>query len=354
MINKIKRRKKINVSCTKQIEDLINYLNVFSAVLKNKKKVYSQYVELLESVNKSDAVWHILKKNENILTEIIEKYRPKPKVIRYVDFNQGIDARLINNENCTLLAKLPIRPFRLAYDNLKETKNFLCATKLAIKHGISDFSNYMLYNFEDRPTELWSRLFNAITLYNNSKRKISAFSFPMKYAPIDEKDRNYIGKYWNKKYLSAVGIILNVTKGVVVKEFDFFYEAYGETKEEYIKILTMPDEFIRFRHFFRDNGLLFLWQDLYDDLTNTEKKRLLKILCDIKSDRKLLSEQYTKNIDKILQLYAINKSQFDRGEIKADTLIKRIIKSEKIYQKFQGKEISSNFPVRYSASSNGM
>jgi hypothetical protein len=83
----------------------------------------------------------------------------------------------------------------------------------------------------------------------------------MKYAPIDEKYRNYIGKYWNKKYLSAVGIILNVTKGVVVKEFDFFYEAYGETKEEYIKILTMPDEFIRFRHFFRDNGLLVLWHD---------------------------------------------------------------------------------------------
>jgi hypothetical protein len=89
-------------------------------------------------------------------------------------------------------------------------------------------------------------------------------------------------------------------------------------------------------------------------LANTEKKRLLKILCDIKSDRKLLSEHYTENIDKILQLYAINKSQFDRGEIKADTLIKRIIKSEKIYQKFQGKEISSNFPVGYSASSNGM
>jgi hypothetical protein len=352
MINKIKRRKKFNVSYTKQIEDLVNYLNVFSVALRNKKEVYGKYVELLESVNRSDTVWHILKKNENFLTEIIEKYRSKPKVVRYVDFNQGIDARLINNENCTLLAKLPIRPFRLAYDNLKETKKFLCATKLAIKHGVSDFSNYILYNFEDRPAELWSRLFNAITLYNNSKRKINAFSFPMKYAPIDEKDRSYIGKYWNKKYLSAIGIILNVTKGVVVKEFDFFYEAYGKTKEDYIKILTMPDEFIRFRHFFRDNGLLALWHDLYDDLANTEKKRLLKILCDIKSDRKLLSEHYTENIDKILQLYAINKSQFDRGEIKSDDLIKRITKSEKIYQKMHGQEISSNFSIRYSASSN--
>jgi hypothetical protein len=324
MMNKVKRRKQYNVNYSKQIEDIVNYLNSFSGILRNKEMMYKEYVDILDLINKSESVWRILKNNEKQLTDIIEKYRSKPRVIRYVDFNQGIDSRLINNKNCNLLARMPIRPFRMAYDNIKETKNFSRATKMAIKNNISSFSNYMLYNFDDRPTELWSRLFNAITLYNKSKIKLNAFSFPMKYAPIDEKNRNYIGKYWNRKYLSAVNIILNVTKGVVVKEFDFFYEAYGENKEEYLKILTMPDEFIRFRHFFRDNGLLSVWHDLYNILTKNERRRLLKIICDIKSDRTKLSKHYTENIDNILRLYAINKSQFDRGKITAKSIILNI------------------------------
>jgi hypothetical protein len=292
--------------------------------------VYKEYIEILNSVNKTENIWCILKTNEIQLTNIIEKYRSKPKVIRYVDFNQGIDARLVDIGNCALLAQLPIKPFRLAYDNIKEKKNFFRATKLAVKNNIINFSNYMLYNFEDRPAELWTRLFNAITLYNKSKVKVTAFSFPMKYAPIDEKDRSYIGKYWNKKYLSAINIILNVTKGVVAKEFDFFYEAYGQNKEEYLKILTMPDEFIRHRHFFRDNELLSVWHNLYDVLTKQEKRRLLKIICDIKSDRTKISKHYTENIDNILKLYAINKSQFDRNEITAKEIIKNLKKQSKI------------------------
>ena len=35
-------------------------------------------------------------------------YKNKPKA-RYVDFNQGIDSRLINEENIKKLAEIPIR-----------------------------------------------------------------------------------------------------------------------------------------------------------------------------------------------------------------------------------------------------
>jgi hypothetical protein len=352
MINKIKRRKRFNINFIKQIEDVLVYLNSFSTTLTNKGKAHKRYIELLDYINKGDAIWRILKANEKELTEIIEKYRSKPKVVRYVDFNQGIDARLINNTNCALLARLPIRPFRLAYDNMKETKNFIEATKIAIKNNISDFSNYMLYNFDDHPTELWNRLFNAITLYNSIDVKLNAFSFPMKYAPIDEKDRNYIGKHWNRKFLSAINIILNVTKGVVVKEIDFFYEAYGKNTEEYLIILTMPDEFIRWRHFFRDNGLIVLWRKLYNILTKEEKRQLLKILCDIKSDRTKVTKHYTKNIDTILQLYTINRSQFERGEITADAIVGRIKKTNVQRTEFPTKNIFSGSSIRSQAVSN--
>jgi len=346
MMNKVKRRKKFKNNYTKQLEEIIEYLNNFLIVLKNKKVKSKEFKEIIKYINLNDSVWRILKDNEIVLTEIIEKYRVKPKVIRYVDFNQGIDARLINNENCMLLAKLPIRPFRLAYDNNKETSVFKKATKIAIKNNICDFSNYMLYNFKDKPTELWERLNNAITLYNNDKKKINAFSFPMKYAPIYEKDRSYIGKHWNKKYLSALNIILNVTKGVVAKELDFFFEAYGETKNEYLQILMMPDEFIRFRHFFRDNGLLDLWKKLYNKLTSYERRKLLQVLCDSKTDRKKLSKQYSDNLNRILKLYVINKSQFDRNIVKAETIIiniKRVSKKKNITKR---KSSSKRIPVR--------
>jgi hypothetical protein len=324
MMKKIKRRKLLKLSYNKQIEEIVSYLNLFCKTLQNKENVSKKYIEILDTINAAaDCTWSILKNNEKELDEIVEKYRAKPKIVRYVDFNQGIDARLINDVNCALLAKLPIKPFRLAYDNSKETKTLCMATKMAIHNGIHNFSNYMLYNFDERPTELWIRLHNAIKLYNKYDN-ISAFSFPMKYAPINEKNRNFIGKYWNKKYLSAINIILNVTKGVVAKEIDFFYEAYGKSKKEYLEVLTMPDEFIRFRHFFRDNGLLNLWKKLYNLLTKNEKIRLIKILCDIKTDRSKLFKHYSKNLDKILQLYTINKSQFDRKEILSRTIIIKI------------------------------
>jgi hypothetical protein len=121
----------------------------------------------------------------------------------------------------------------------------------------------------------------------------------MKYAPINEKNRSFIGKYWNKKYLSAINIILNVTKGVVAKETNFFYEAYGKSKKEYLEILTMPDEFIRFRHFFRDNGLLAFWTNLYNCLTSLEKRNFSKYSL----IANMIRNNYQKNIQMVLIKY---------------------------------------------------
>jgi hypothetical protein len=351
IMKKIKRRKQLKLTYNKQLEDAVNYLNAFLKTLQNKEIVQKKYREIINVINTCDFVWRTLRDNEKELTEIIEKYRPKPKLVRYVDFNQGIDARLINDENCALLAKIPIRPFRLAYDNTKETKSFCKATKKAIHNGIHNFSNYMLYNFDERPTELWTRLYNAIKLYNKNN-KVSAFSFPMKYAPINEKDRSFIGKYWNKKYLSAINIILNVTKGVVAKEIDFFYEAYGKSKNEYLEILTMPDEFIRFRHFFRDNGLLAFWKDLYNSLTTVEKRKLIKILCESKNDKKQLLKKYSENINKILIFYTINKAQFDRNVITAGTIIKRIMGTNQRQKIVLNRNSLSNYSNNKSVSRN--
>jgi hypothetical protein len=173
-------------------------------------------------------------------------------MIRYVDFNQGIDARLINDKTMGLLSKLPVRPFRLACDSVKDIPTFVVSTQMAFDSGVRHFSNYMLYNWEeDRPEDLWRRLHRAVLLYGRLGDRVDAFSFPMRYAPINMTDRAYIGPHWNRKYLDAVNVIINVTKGVVAKEKDFFIKAFGANLKEYLEILTMPNEFIRHRLFLR-------------------------------------------------------------------------------------------------------
>ncbi|MFC1914583.1 hypothetical protein ACFLXF_04860, partial [Chloroflexota bacterium] len=256
MQGKIKRRKKFGVDYSRQLLKTIDLLEMFANRLKRYPKVYSELDEVINTIKQSDNIDQALETHSGFLAAIVEKYRSKTRMIRYVDFNQGIDARLINNQNIKLLSTIPIRPFRLACDRIEDTNKFNTATKLAIKNDIRHISNYILYNWKDKPEDLWIRLNNAVSLYSQNGVKIDGFSFPMKYAPIKEKDRSYIGKHWNKKYLSAINVIINVTNGVVAKEKDFFFEAFGSNIREFFEILSMPDELIRHRHFFRDNGLI--------------------------------------------------------------------------------------------------
>jgi len=327
IMSKMRRRIHYNVNIAKQLTEAVQYLQSFSSRLKRYPNIHKAYSELILNVSQAEDDWNALQTHETEIYYFIEKYRTKTRMTRYVDFNQGIDARLINEKSISILSSIPVRPFRLAYDSIDETNTFFESTKLAMAHGIKEYSNYILYNWEDEPKDLWVRLYNAISLYNShehSENRINGFSFPMKYAPIHEKDRSYVGEHWNKKYLGAVNIILNVTKGVVAKEQDFFFEAFGASINEFFEILTMPDELIRFRHFFRDNGLLSFWKELYANLSDAERDKLLKILCEAKVDRTVLNGEYSLQLRKIIVLYKINKSQFDRNEKNARSVIHEI------------------------------
>jgi len=52
----------------------------------------------------------------NELKNLNEKYRIKSKKLRYVDFNQGTDARYVTDEFMKLMSEIPIRPLRIAFD----------------------------------------------------------------------------------------------------------------------------------------------------------------------------------------------------------------------------------------------
>ena len=109
---------------------------------------------------------------------------------RRVDFNQGVDSRLL----CKLphlmqqLSTICIDPLRIAFDHWGFRKQYEQSIRSATDHGIRNLSNYMLYNFHDSPEDLYKRL--RINIELNQELSIRIWSFPMRYPPVTLKDRS--------------------------------------------------------------------------------------------------------------------------------------------------------------------
>ena len=201
----------------------------------------------------------------NEVSPIFEKYRNKAKKQRLVDFNQGIDARLVTESNMKKLAEINIKPLRIAYDHINLTETYSNAVRLAALNGLYDLSNYILYNYDDKPEEFYYRLENNIKL--NKEYGTRIYSFPMKYIPvIDKNRRDFVGKHWSKKYIRAVQSVINVTKGSVAPGESFFYKAFGNNVEEFHKIMMMPEPYIMQRFASEKAGLTSRWWDEYTSL----------------------------------------------------------------------------------------
>ena len=314
LFHKITRRM-VSGSATGALQEkLVDYLEKFRKRIKC-ERVLSEFERVLQLLRADPDALEALHTHTEYLHDIVEKYRQKKPLQRYVDFNQGIDARLLTEETMECISKLPVRPFRLAYDRVEDTETYQRAFRIAYDHGVRHFSDYLLYNFEEKPEELWQRAYNNMRLYN-SLPDVSAFSFPMRYAPIDRTDRSYIGRYWNRKYLSAVTMILNVTNGVVAKEEAFFLRAYGATPEEFLVILAMPNQFIKHRTFFEKNNFIQAWEWEYQKLSAPAKAELIDTLSGIEAPRSSSSE-----LQAVLRFYGITKYQVESGKVRLADIV---------------------------------
>lgn len=297
LIKKIMRRRDEGNSTIKLEQELTDLLLDFAPKVKGQTTL-ATYQSIVDKIDTGNVV-NIVLEYRDILIEITDKYRFKKPLQRYVDFNQGADARLLTSKKMKILSEIAIKPFRLAYDDIEASEAYYKAFEIAYESGVRYFSNYILYNYIDRPEDLWKRLYNTILMFEK-KDDIQAFSFPMKYAPI-QKSRDFVGQHWNKKYLSAINVIINVTNGSVAKEKDFFFKAYGQDEAEFIEILTMPNEFIKYRFFFEGKGLIREWQNAYRALSNEAKDVLINILSNESS-----STPYP-NLAKVLKFYKVTK-----------------------------------------------
>ena len=135
-----------------------------------------------------------------------EKAMDLKKTNKWLDFNQGLDARLLDEEKAEVLSKLKIKDYRFAYDGDYQKKAAKNAVELLSSKGINrrQISFYTLYNFyagpntrSDTPDNFYHRVMDIL--------EWGAVSYPMRYVPLDAENKNtYVSPNWTADQLEKV------------------------------------------------------------------------------------------------------------------------------------------------------
>ena len=303
----------------KNINEGYNTRGYIKAVIKEYKKLISKLgsesQDIYELLDKYYLL-HDYTANKEAVLATYDQLKPyftdfynKKKQKRIVDFNQGIDSRLITDSNMEKLFEIPIKPVRIAFDHWELRKTYEKAVRTAVKAGHRSLSNYILYNFEDKPSDLYNRLKLNVDLCE--ELGISIYSFPMKYHPIEDpkyfSNRDYIGKHWNRKFIRTIQAILNSTKGKVGRGKSFFEEAFGSSLEEFEKLLYMPEALIIYRFHYKEKGTTDNWWKLFCSL-NKEQLSIVKPIIESNKFNDYEDKISDPQLIKLLEFYRINKT----------------------------------------------
>ena len=219
-------------------------------------------------------------------------------VRRRVDFNQGVDARILAKSPMYLreMATICIDPLRIAFDHVGVRKVYETAVRMAADNGITSLSNYMLYNFMDTPLDLYRRM--RINIDLNEELGIRIWSFPMRYQPVDLKDRSHIGKNWNRYYLRSFQMMLQATRGIVSGNPAFFEHAYGADHGQFEQLLSLPHAFIFHRAYYEEGGeghaVRADYESLRQRMSDGQTQEFINLLASCSKDERSPREYYRK------------------------------------------------------------
>lgn len=194
---------------------------------------------------------------------------------RVIDFNQGLDASFFSDDKLKLLSALNVKPMRIAFDSIKEKETYKRALEIAKSYGFYHFSNYILYNWNDSPKDLYDRLVINIKINEAWRKKTKkketlprVYSYPMRYAPIhgnglkenhardlitqeEARGRN-IGilkkSSWNLRFMRNIEVMKGAASGAISSTTSLAWRTIGTTYDEFMSNLYMPTEFLRNRN----------------------------------------------------------------------------------------------------------
>ena len=238
----------------------------------------------------------------------IRRAHERIPVQRRVDFNQGVDARILCKDPMYLreLATICLKPLRIAFDHLGLRKPYETAVRYAHEFGLTELSNYMLYNFHDSPADLFERMRLNVAL--NEELGVRIWSFPMRFQPTDRPDRGHVGKNWTRFQLRSMQIILQATHGIVSGAPEFFRRAFGDTAEEFEKTLLHPHDYTFNREWYErhdEKEELYSYREAAKRLNQDERNELLQLLssCDPRDFTSLHSQTTNERVKTVLPYY---------------------------------------------------
>ncbi len=274
---------------------------------------------------------------------------------RSIDFNQGMDATYFTEEKVKLISQLNVRPVRIAFDRVAEKKQYVKALELAHKYGLLEFSNYLLYNWKDTPKDLYERIEINIELNEmmrtTGKRMGAIYSYPMRYAPIDEKRgseanrrRDYVESVpvetkdwlkdpaWTKRFVRNIEIMKGAAHGAISPTPTLARRTVGNNFEEFVQNLYMPEELLRNRNKHEKriyangrknltgSGKIEEFREFVAGLLKEQGERFRffhEAVCEnsIKTIRKSLENCTDKEMKKWLELYLVKGEKRERSPL---------------------------------------
>lgn len=236
--------------------------------------------------------------------------RGRVPVQRRVDFNQGVDARILCKDRVFLreLSTICIKPLRIAFDHIGLKKPYEQAIRFAHEYGLTELSNYMLYNFHDSPADLFERMRLNVAL--NEELGIRIWSFPMRFQPTNLPNRSYVGEHWTRYQLRSMQIVLQATHGVVSGAPAFFKKAFGDSYSEFDNILLRPHHFIFNRQWYERLGGKSEFNEFtsqFNRLTHSDRCELLALLSSVepREIRGLPERASSPRIRQVLAFYEL-------------------------------------------------
>lgn len=121
---------------------------------------------------------------------VIDRLKPLP----FIDFNQGLEAKLLKPHHARRIAELKGVKVRFAFDHINAETSVADAIKLCRSHGLRDFGVYVLIGFNDTPADALYRL--------EKVWEWKAVSSPMRYQPLDALVKNrHVAPGWTHRQL---------------------------------------------------------------------------------------------------------------------------------------------------------
>jgi len=124
--------------------------------------------------------------------------------VRQIDFNSGFEPALFTEDHYALYARLPLKVWRFAFDELSEEAEFRRAMRILKRHG-TDYRKivvYVLYNFTDTPAQARYRA-QAVIAEGGTP-------FVQPYRPLVWlKDEPYVSRHWTRDLVVDFGRYYN-------------------------------------------------------------------------------------------------------------------------------------------------